>query len=339
MQEEGTKVWRYAVRVCGGIAVWWTLMSVAHSVGIKWPEEHDVGHAIEWLASKDPSTKAMVLLGSSNVAYSLDCHRLDSICAPRQERWYNLGQNGMADFELLDYALNFIEHIDSGGVAGIYLEINARNVLEQRPNWRSVEVMTFRTIWEITRIKASQASTCSQNRNFYEQGLQSMLMKAVAPIHNWLYPEDFMRRLNTKGFHPAAPQQNWTPRTNQAHALIEIRRESEKAFNHFLKTGKAEKDPDDRLRVYPIGHLQQLQNSCIQKGITLRAICLPTERMEPWLNEVERLLGVAPLVLGNDSAHRPFTNPQYLRDVRHLNRHGTIIVSDQFARLHLEQAY
>ena len=326
-----------AIHVLVGAIAWAAVLFAAQAAGVYRTEEHHTDFALEWLDSVSSTGEtAILLLGSSNVAYSLDCERLDSICAQRRETWYNLGQRGMADFELVDYALQLIHEIDSGQVGGVYLELNARPITDYRPDWRRASILHPRSIWAISKQHIVLAKTWSQRWEGFENGLQSILMKAVAPVHNWLHPPDFTDLTATKGFHPPPDNRTWHPRSARDTSLIEARINRETQYRDFLTSRTTAHEKGDDHRVFPLEGWSRLKECCDQKGIVLAALCIPTERTEQAFNAMDSILGRTPFVLGLDGNERPFSTPKYLRDPRHLSREGARLVSDQFARKHME---
>ena len=100
-------------------------------------QEHETLSAQAWLDTLSRATSAHILFGSSNIAFSLDCDRLDASCADEKLAWYNLGQRGMQGYELLDFTMRFLKQLPpTTALKTIYIEATPEVWSKKNWNWR-----------------------------------------------------------------------------------------------------------------------------------------------------------------------------------------------------------
>lgn len=328
---------RDSFKIIAGLIVCIGLVHMLKNEGIRFPNEDDALPVIEWVDSTClEHKKVFILMGSSNVGCSLISSRLDSICRERDEVWYNLAQRGMTDFELVDYTSLFVQQLDSGQVSGIYMELNVRPIYSYEADWRRSSILHLHSIVQISLHKLSAATSVDQVWNGFKFGIQSCLMKAVEPIHNWLHPPTLSLRSSTKGFHYPPNSKRWTPRTRADSLILENRKSRYRNYVEFISQNVLSEEIMDEHLIYPFKNFQKLNALCREKGIVLNPLCFPTERTEHLLGSIQSLIARKPMVLFHDSEGCLFANPMYLRDPIHLNLKGANIISDEFALRHMK---
>lgn len=294
--------------------------------------EHSIRPLKKW-ADQVPEEKHIHLIfGSSNVAFNLDPVLLDSICVLDSSVWWNAGQRGMTGHEALEFALQTLQDLPSGTVRSIYFELNPDNFESWKPNWRNVQLLhssSLRTIC-YSQIQSSSPFAAAWART--ELFLQAIMMRAVAPVHSLLYPKLDVPSTRRKGFYPPRPEAVWHPNSEQELAIINQRKREEDAFQTLLNT------ENNLLVNYPVELLYELLQACTEKDVEFNVILFPSAGVAGLWSVLRPVFGnTSPVILGLSESVRPFSDPKYLRDIRHLNRRGCDLVTAEFAQKHFNR--
>ena len=320
-----------------GLVLWICIIQTVSNKGIRYPSQSDYNGFRKWLSSEEVATKnTFVLFGSSNVACSIIPSRLDSICADKDDVWYSLAQNGMTDFELIDYVSNFIHSSARGSIQGIYMELNMKPSLEYQADWRKARIMHWDSIAQITFFQIMSAKNIFSVLKGFEFFIQSFLMKTVEPLHNWLHPQNVVDRSSTRGFYPPLTNAVWSMRSELDSSLIKERRAQEKIYENFI-SGQVTFDQDERSDgKYPFERFRILNEMCFEKDIVLNVVCFPNAGTSELVGRIQSVTSRSPIIPFNAMRENVFTDPDYLRDPIHLNLLGARIVTDEFGFYHMK---
>ena len=300
-------------------------------------QEHETHSAWTWLNSLSKDQNAQILFGSSNIAYSLDCARLDARCANPKLTFYNLGQRGMLGYELLDFILRFLDQVEPvSSLKTIYIEASPENRSEKPWNWRNVAVMSNASILETSILAAEYDEQKWGHWSALESMCQGMMMKCVAPLHFMLYPSNAPSRQGTKGFYPPPPIRPtpWVPNEHEER-YIQAFKSNHDAWSDWLDSeGKISYLSDSILQetVYPFDQLHTVVEHCLKRNIEVRMLFIPTASTIHLFDTLASITGKKPIVLGMQDDVKPFVSPEWLRDARHLNAKGVERVSDEFGQ-------
>ncbi len=294
--------------------------------------EHSIGPLKKW-ADQVPREKHINLIfGSSNVAFNLDPLLLDSLCVLDSSVWWNAGQRGMIGHETLEFALHTLQELPIGTVRSVYFELNPDNFENWKPNWRNVQLLhssSLRTIC-YSQMQSSNAFAAAWART--ELFLQAIMMRAIAPVHSLLYPSLDVSSARVKGFYPPRQQAVWHPNSEQELTTINQRKREEDAFQTLVNT------ENDLLVNYPVELLHELLQACAEKDVEFNVILIPSAGVARLWSVLLPVFGdTSSIILGLSESVRPFSDPKYLRDIRHLNRRGVDLVTAEFAQQHLNR--
>jgi len=311
----------------------WTLALVGLGQRQEKVHEHEIHSARTWLKSLSQEQSAHILFGSSNIAYSLDCARLDARCADQKLTWYNLGQRGMHGYELLDFIVRFLDPIESASsLKTIYIEATPELWSNRRWNWRNAEVCSVASIIESSIAAVDHSNERWNHWNALESICQGMMMKCVAPLHCMLYPSNAPSRKGTKGFYPPPIQATpWVPNEYEERALLESKNNQDEWSNWRTSGGKFACPNDSMLHemTYPFDRLHTVVEACRKRNIEVRMLFIPTEPAIHLFDTLASITGNPPIALGLSDDVEPFVTPEWMRDVRHLNARGVEWVSDE----------
>lgn len=294
--------------------------------------EHSIGPLKEW-ANQVPREKHINLIfGSSNVAFNLDPLILDSLCVHDSSVWWNAGQRGLIGHEALEFALQTLQDLPNGTVQSIYFELNPDNFESWKPNWRNVQLLHSSSIKTICYSQKQSSNPFAAAWARTELFLQAMMMRAVAPVHSLLYPNLDVSSPREKGFYPPRQEAEWHPNSEQELTIINQRKREEDAFLMLVNT------ENDQSVNYPIELLHELLNVCAEKDVEFNFILIPSASVARLWSALRPVFGDnSPIILGLSDSVRPFSDPKYLRDIRHLNRQGVDLVTAEFAQQHLNR--
>ena len=135
-----------------GLLLWTLGLHFANTHIWRIEEAQDTHRALDWIqATRRAEHRVNLLVGSSNTACSFDPRQLDSLGTV--DRWYNLGQPGMADFELVDFALRLVEQVGQDEVDALFIEIIAQDATQWVPDWRNVQIMEGSSALELLQMR------------------------------------------------------------------------------------------------------------------------------------------------------------------------------------------
>jgi len=303
-------LWGYSMRVferCTG-----------HSLVAK-----DTSRIMAWLNENDSKGEDKhVIFGSSNVACALDPDELDSLT---NDRWFNNGQFGMTDFELIDYSFSCLENFALGEVQHVYIELVSTPISEKNWDWRSAELITFQSILQIalTECKGSLMSGV-------KDALQLILMKTAGPLHRTLHEGKELIRRSPNG---AMPDENrmWHVKTASDSVHLEeiesVRARSVEIWNN----PSAVSDNEFKANQFPYPRLRDVVALCEEKEMEVTFLFCPTASIGEHLKHVVQTYDLPLFLLDFGLAESPFIMPKWMRDPIHLNKDGAVRVSENFA--------
>ena len=303
-------LWGYSMRIferCAG-----------HSFVAK-----DTSRIMVWLNENDSKGEDKhVIFGSSNVACALDPDELDSLT---NDRWFNNGQLGMTDFELIDYSFSCLENFALGEVQHVYIELVSTPISEKNWDWRSAELITFQSILQIA-LTESKVSLMSGVKD----ALQLILMKTAGPLHRTLHKGKELIRRSPNG---AMPDENrmWHVKTASDSVHLEeiesVRARSVKIWNN----PSAVSDNEFKANQFPYTRLRDVVSLCEEKEMEVTFLFCPTASIGEHLKHVVQTYDHPLFLLDFGLAESPFIKPKWMRDPIHLNKQGAVRVSENFA--------
>ena len=303
-------LWGYSMRVferCTG-----------HSLVAK-----DTSRIMAWLNENDSKGEDKhVIFGSSNVACALDPDELDSLT---NDRWFNNGQFGMTDFELIDYSFSCLENFALGEVQHVYIELVSTPISEKNWDWRSAELITFQSILQIalTECKGSLMSGV-------KDALQLILMKTAGPLHRTLHEGKELIRRSPNG---AMPDENrmWHVKTASDSVHLEeiesVRARSVEIWNN----PSAVSDNEFKANQFPYPRLRDVVALCEEKEMEVTFLFCPTASIGEHLKHVVQTYDLPLFLLDFGLTESPFIKPKWMRDPIHLNKQGAVRVSENLA--------
>lgn len=323
---------RYRISLVGvGLLLWTLGLHFANTHIWRIEEAHDTHRALDWIqATSRAEHRVNLFVGSSNTACSFDPRQLDSLGTV--DRWYNLGQPGMADFELVDFALGLVEQVRQDEVDALFIEIIAQDATHWVPDWRNVQIMEGSSALALLRmrlaIQEDDASAWESIRLF----AQFMLMKWSAPIHNWLHatPGDWLQ--NRQGFHTQNELRRLEASSKVAEDILRKRQAQLKRYRTYLDTGEIEAQAERARLAFPVKRLELLLQTAAAKGIQVHLFALPTEQTEHLHARITQSLKCPVFVPSCQPDSSILLDARLLRDPLHLNRDG----AHEMGRLLLE---
>lgn len=294
-------------------------------------EAQDTHRALDWIqATRRAEHRVNLLVGSSNTACSLDPRQLDSLGTV--DRWYNLGQPGMADFELVDFALRLVEQVGQDEVDALFIEIIAQDAAQWVPDWRNVQIMEDSSALELLRMRSAIQEDDASGWDSVRLFAQFMLMKWSAPIHNWLHatPGDWLQ--NRQGFRTQNELRRLEASSKVAEEVLRKRRAQLERYCTYLDTGEIEGQEERARLAFPVARLGLLLEKAAAKGIQVHLFTLPTEQTEHLHARITQTLECPVFVPSCEPHSSIFVDPRLLRDPLHLNRDG----AHEMGRIFLE---
>lgn len=304
-----------------GLLLWTLGVHFTNSTIWRIEEAHDTHRALDWVqATNRVEHRVNLLVGSSNTACSFDPRQLDSLGA--LDRWYNLGQPGMAGFELVDFALRLVEQVNQGEVDALFVEIIAQDAAQWTPDWRNVQIMEGSSALELLRarmtIQAGDASQWDSIRLF----AQFMLMKLSAPIHNWLHATSGDWRQNRQGFRTQNELRRLDTSSEVAERILHKRRAQLEHYRTYLDSGEIEAQEERTQLAFPVKRLGLLLEKAAAKGIQVHLFAMPTEQTEHLHAAITQTLECPVFVPSCQPDSSILVDARFLRDPLHLNRDG-----------------
>ena len=295
-------------------------------------KEYETTSARAWADSLASDLRINLLFGSSNIAYSLDCAHLDELCTNENYVWYNLGQKGMRGIELLDYVYGFLKKSNNPDLFnGIYIEAAPDDLNNWKMNWRNADIMPISSIIDQTVEAMDKSVKFSTIWQKIEEGIKGLLMSSVVPLHDCLYPSKSRSKKSTKGFYaPGAHGLKWQP-NDFARAQLQAYQKNQYDWEIFLRNEDDENFEQAQNAYFSYDRLQDIADFCHSEGIELHMVFISTENTIYLYDELEKITQNQPIVLGLSGEIRPFSTPEFMQDVRHLNAKGVDLVTQEFA--------
>ena len=283
----------------------------------------DTSRIMAWLNENDSKVEDKhVIFGSSNVVCALDPDELDSLT---NDRWFNNGQFGMTDFELIDYSFSCLANFAPGEVQHVYIELVSTPISEKNWDWRSAELITFQSILQIA-ISESEASLMSGVKD----ALQLVLMKTAGPLHRTLHKGKELIRRSPNG---AMPDENqmWHLQTTRDSVHLEeiesLRARSAEIWNNPSEVTHIEFKANE----FPYPRLHDVVALCEEKEMELTFLFCPTTNIGEHVKHAVQTYDIPLFLLDLGLAESPFIMPKWMRDPIHLNKDGAVRVSENFA--------
>ena len=283
----------------------------------------DTSRIMAWLNENDSKGEEKhVIFGSSNVVCALDPDELDSLT---NDRWFNNGQFGMTDFELIDYSFSCLANFAPGEVQHVYIELVSTPISEKNWDWRSAELITFQSILQIA-LSESKASLMSGVKD----ALQLVLMKTAGPLHRTLHKGKTLIRRSPNG---AMPDENrmWHVQTARDSVHLEeiesLRARSVEIWNNPSEVT----DIESKANEFPYPRLHDVVALCEEKEMEVTFLFCPTTSIGEHVKHAVQTYDIPLFLLDLGLAESPFIMPKWMRDPIHLNKDGAVRVSENFA--------
>lgn len=283
----------------------------------------DTSRIMAWLNENDSKGEDKhVIFGSSNVVCALDPDELDSLT---NDRWFNNGQFGMTDFELIDYSFSCLANFAPGEVQHVYIELVSTPISEKNWDWRSAELITFQSILQIA-LSESKASLMSGVKD----ALQLILMKTAGPLHRTLHKGKELIRRSPNG---AMPDENrmWHVQTAKDSVHLEeiesLRARSVEIWNNPSEVT----DIEFKANQFPYPRLHDVVALCEEKEMEVTFLFCPTTSIGEHVKHAVQTYDIPLFLLDLGLAESPFIMPKWMRDPIHLNKDGAVRVSENFA--------
>lgn len=283
----------------------------------------DTSRIMAWFNENDSKGEDNhVIFGSSNVVCALDPDELDSLT---NDRWFNNGQFGMTDFELIDYSFSCLANFAPGEVQHVYIELVSTPISEKNWDWRSAELITFQSILQIA-LSESKGSLMSGVKD----ALQLVLMKTSGPLHRILHKGKELIRRSPNG---AIPDENrmWHVQTARDSVHLEeiesLRARSAEIWNN----PSAVTDIEFKANQFPYPRLHDVVALCEEKEMGVTFLFCPTTSIGEHVKHAVQTYDIPLFLLDFGLAESPFILPKWMRDPIHLNKHGAVRVSENFA--------
>lgn len=283
----------------------------------------DTSRIMAWLNENDSKGEDKhVIFGSSNVVCALDPDELDSLT---NDRWFNNGQFGMTDFELIDYSFSCLANFAPGEVQHVYIELVSTSISEKNWDWRSAELITFQSILQIA-LSESKASLMSGVKD----ALQLILMKTAGPLHRTLHKGKELIRRSPNG---AMPDENrmWHVQTAKDSVHLEeiesLRARSVEIWNNPSEVT----DIEFKANQFPYPRLHDVVALCEEKEMEVTFLFCPTTSIGEHVKHAVQTYDIPLFLLDLGLAESPFIMPKWMRDPIHLNKDGAVRVSENFA--------
>ena len=313
---------RYRIFLVGLGLFFWTIgLHFANSNIWRNEEAHDINRALEWIQTTKLSDHgANLFVGSSNTACSFDPRQLDSLSIA--DRWYNLGQPGMTDFELVDFALHLVQYVDPDEVNALFIEVIAQDVTKWTPDWRNVQIMDCSSAIELLGAKLKLESEGAHQWDSVRLFIQFILMKWSAPIHNWLHatPGDWLQ--NRQGFRTQNELRRLEASSKVAEDILRKRRAQLERYRTYLDTGEIEAQAERARLAFPVKRLELLLEKAAAKGIQVHLFTLPTEQTEHLHARISQTLEYPVFVPSCQPDSSILLDTRLIRDPLHLNKEG-----------------
>ena len=313
---------RYRIFLVGLGLFFWTIgLHFANSNIWRNEEAHDINRALEWIQTTKLSDHgANLFVGSSNTACSFDPRQLDSLSIA--DRWYNLGQPGMTDFELVDFALHLVQDVDPDEVNALFIEVIAQDVTKWTPDWRNVQIMDCSSAIELLGAKLKLESEVAHLWDSVRLFIQFILMKWSAPIHNWLHPAPADWNESRRGYRTQDELRRTDVKSEFAKQILNKRQAQLDGYRAYLESGEIETQAERVRLTFPMKRLALLLEKATSKGIKVHLFSLLTEQTEHLHAAITQTLKCSVFMPSCNHDISILVDPRFLRDPLHLNKEG-----------------
>ena len=313
---------RYRIFLVGLGLFFWTIgLHFANSNIWRNEEAHDINRALEWIQTTKLSDHgANLFVGSSNTACSFDPRQLDSLSIA--DRWYNLGQPGMTDFELVDFALHLVQDVDPDEVNALFIEVIAQDVTKWTPDWRNVRIMDCSSAIKLLGTKLNFKSEGASQWDSVRLFIQFILMKWSAPIHNWLHAAPADWNESRRGYRTQGELRRTDVKSEVAKQILHMRQAQLDGYRAYLESGEIEAQAERVRLAFPMKRLALLLEKATSKGIKVHLFSLLTEKTEHLHAAITQNLRCSVFMPSCNRDISILVDPRFLRDPLHLNKEG-----------------